>query len=587
VTSVPDDVIKESTMINNISATRPRRQAAINNWKSAVPVKFRDFTPLSAQFSAATAYKMSLNRALLQKDKYDSTINAIYNEIKSMMNENVMDMLSYNDIPQQYKKSIIPVHMFLKDKFKANGSFDKSKARMVMNGNLQNVEQVGDTTSPTVNPISVMTQLNIAATQTASVIGAFDVKTAFLKTPTRKDKPIYTCIPKDIVKHWITLYPKLQKYVNKNGNIYAKLNKYLYGLQESSKEFNHFIDKHLKEMNFRTNKADKCLYMKDTEDGLITLSIHVDDMLVVAPNKSQLTKFENEISKHVELVCQYHNVSYLGMLINRQQNGDIKVTQQGFIKDILKKCNYEHLSKPPSTPASSTLTDIDDSSPKLKDKSKFQSLIMSLMYLARFTRPDILMPVSYLSTRSNDPTEEDYQKLLRVVRYLSGTKSVGIVFKHNIPISPKVYADASHGLHTTGHGQGGIAITLGSGTIYCRSFKIKSITRSSSESELFTVEDASTFVVWLKTLLLDLGIDILDPIPVFQDNKSTIIMAIQGGNFKRTKHLICKESYVRERLLAGDMRLLYLPTSQMPADMLTKPMSKVLLLRFMSYLYIL
>jgi hypothetical protein len=86
---------------------------------------------------------------------------------------------------------------------------------------------------------------------------------------------------------------------------------------------------------------------------------------------------------------------------------------------------------------------------------------------------------------------------------------------------------------------------------------------------------------------LDLDIDIPDPIPVFQDNKSTIIMAIQGGNFKRTKHLICKESYVRERLLAGDMRLLYLPTSQMPADMLTKPMSKVLLHRFMSFLCIL
>jgi hypothetical protein len=43
------------------------------------------------------------------------------------------------------------------------------------------------------------------------------------------------------------------------------------------------------------------------------------------------------------------------------------------------------------------------------------------------------------------------------------------------------------------------------------------------------------------------------PIRVYQANLSTIIMAGQGGNFKRTKHLICKESYIRERLENNDM----------------------------------
>jgi hypothetical protein len=50
--------------------------------------------------------------------------------------------------------------------------------------------------------------------------------------------------------------------------------------------------------------------------------------------------------------------------------------------------------------------------------------------------------------------------------------------------------------------------------------------------------------------------------------------------------LICKESYVKERLLNGDIKLQYLPTDQMPADMLTKPMSKFLLQKHMHKLFI-
>ena len=249
--------------------------------------------------------------------------------------------------------------------------------------------------------------------------------------------------------------------------MFAKLNKYLYGLQESSKEFNSLIDKYLKEIDFIPSKADKCLYVKQTTDGDITLSIHVDDMLVVAPNKTQLNLFEKDINKNFQLVCQYNNVSYLGMSIKRLKNGDITVNQEGFIKDILKKCNYNtNLAKPPATLASLNLFEEDKESKLLNDKSKFQSLIMTLMYLARFTRPDILMPVTYLSTKSNSPSEEDYAKLMRIVRYLSGTTTTGIIFQSNVKLCPVIYADASHNSHSSGHGHGGIVITLGSGPIY-------------------------------------------------------------------------------------------------------------------------
>jgi hypothetical protein len=61
-------------------------------------------------------------------------------------------------------------------------------------------------------------------------------------------------------------------------------------------------------------------------------------------------------------------------------------------------------------------------------------------------------------------------------------------------------------------------------------------------------------------------------------------MATQGGNFKRTKHLICKDSFVQDRIKNGEVVLKYLSTNNMPADMLTKPISKAKLDQFMKHL---
>jgi hypothetical protein len=196
------------------------------------------------------------------------------------------------------------------------------------------------------------------------------------------------------------------------------------------------------------------------------------------------------------------------------------------------------------------------------------------------------MPVTFLATRSSKPTFGDFTKLIRIVRYLAGTIDYSYQFTKS-DMQPRIYADASHALHLDGRGQAGIVITLGSAPIFTRSFKIKSVTISSSETELNALQEATTYVTWLKCLLESMHITLRNPaIPIFQDNKSTIIMAPNGGNFKRTKHIIVKDNFVKEHIQNGDVVLKYLSTSEMPADILTKPVSKKVLLDQLSFLCI-
>jgi hypothetical protein len=248
------------------------------------------------------------------------------------------------------------------------------------------------------------------------------------------------------------------------------------------------------------------------------------------------------------------------------------------IADLLKKYHSDELTRFPATPAVPSIFDdpsrIKDNEPT--NKKEFQSLVMSLLYIGRFTRHDILLPVTVLATRSSNPRESDMSHAMRVVRYLAGTQDVGPTFDGNLPMVPNIFADASHCLHFTGHGHGGIIITLGSAPVHCMSYKLKLVTRSSSESELVVLEEASTYAVWYKLLLKELEVMIADePITVFQDNMSTMFIATEGqGNFKRTKHLLVRESYIKERIECGDIALEHLQTRLMSADFLTKATSR-------------
>jgi hypothetical protein len=242
------------------------------------------------------------------------------------------------------------------------------------------------------------------------------------------------------------------------------------------------------------------------------------------------------------------------------------------------------LTKTPKTPATATLMESDSNSPAA-DKKAYLSLVMSLMYIARFTRPDIQFVTSFLATKSSNPTQEDEAKLKRVLKYLAGTRHQGLRYKAKTKFIPSIAADASHHLYDTGHGQMGMIISNGSSPVAHRSVKIKMITRSSSESELCALEEASTYAVWYSLLLSNMGLDNTKPITIYQDNKSAIVMAVQGATFRRTKHLIGRESFVKERINNGDIKLRYLPTEDMPADILTKPLPVASLDRLKQKMY--
>jgi hypothetical protein len=116
-----------------------------------------------------------------------------------------------------------------------------------------------------------------------TVISCFDVIGAFLKTPIKPGIRMFMRVNSDIAAHWIIHYPERADYLDDDKKIYFELKSYAYDLRESSHEFNDILVKDLKRIGMQQN-ADPCPYMMKTDDGILILSAHVDDLLLTTPN---------------------------------------------------------------------------------------------------------------------------------------------------------------------------------------------------------------------------------------------------------------------------------------------------------------
>eukprot|EP01036_Dinobryon_divergens_P034556 gene34556-44667_t len=272
-------------------------------------------------------------------------------------------------------------------------------------------------------------------------------------------------------------------------------------------------------------------------------------------------------------------LSYLGMNFDFGVPGKVKISMSGYVDEILDYVKIRPTEKA-STPATSKkLFEIDDNSHPLNemDKNGFHSMVAKLLYMAKRVRPDMLLAVSFLTTRVSSPTEQDLTKLTRLLFYLNDTKDLGLTLEVTNGIKVLAYIDASHGSHPNFKGHTGGIISLGHGAVHAKSSKQKLNSKSSTETELIGLSDYLSQVLWIRNFLIAQGYINLDPAIVFQDNISTITMANKGKHIgESTRHINIRYFFIKHYLETKEVILEYLPTESMIADIMTKPLQGVL-----------
>jgi hypothetical protein len=133
-------------------------------------------------------------------------------------------------------------------------------------------------------------------------------------------------------------------------------------------------------------------------------------------------------------------------------------------------------------------------------------MVGALQYLT-LTRPDIAYAVNKICQYLHAPTTIHWTAAKRVLRYVKHTFDVGLTFMRSRSTLVSAFSDADWaGCADDRRSTGGFAVFFGPNLISWSAKKQATVSRSSTEAEYKSVANATAKVIWLQSLLAELGV---------------------------------------------------------------------------------
>jgi hypothetical protein len=195
----------------------------------------------------------------------------------------------------------------------------------------------------------------------------------------------------------------------------------------------------------------------------------------------------------------------------------------------------------------------------------FHTFVAKVLFLCKRARPDIQQAISVLCRRVKNPNQADWEKLMRVMKYLNGTRSEYLTLSADDLRVVKWYVDASFAVHPDFKSHTGAVMMLGKGAMQSIARKQKMNVRSSTEGELVAVDNAATMILWTKLFFEAQGYEVEKNI-VYQDNKSAILLETNGKKQTRALNISC--FFITDQVEKGNAQIEHCGTDNMVGDFL-------------------
>ena len=485
-----------------------------------------------------------------------------------MIDRNVWRYAKINRIPQN-RRLIGNKWVFKK---KRNGIY---RARMVALGYSQ-VPGVDhkDNFSPVVSEVAfrILLIMGLIYDWDFEIV---DIETAFLYG--ELDEEIYMKIPKGL-----SVY--IEDDEKNEDEDCVILDKSIYGLVQAARQFHRkLISVLTTKMNFKKCSGDECLLMRENEGGSVVICVYIDDTLC-AGHKEALTLFKQELKTYFATKEEGKLEEYVGCQIKKINEKCIIMHQTELLKKIERTfgADLEQMTSRGMPFGTNNRIVRPGEGEKLITKSeqtKYRSGIGMLLYLVKFSRPDLSNAVRELSKVNDGATAEHMKDLMRVIKFAIDTKHKVLVYKvltmKENKWEMKAFCDSDWaGDADDSRSITGFCIFLNGCLISWKSRGQKTVTLSSSEAEYVAVSEVCTEVLFIKTIMDFLGLEISLPITVFCDNIGAIYIANNPKNNGRTKHINVKYHFIREYVIDGTVQINFVRSEENLADPFTKNVSR-------------
>ena len=376
------------------------------------------------------------------------------------------------------------------------------------------------------------------------------------------------------------IYMRHPEGVDIPAGMYLLLLRAIYGLKQSGREWNNLINDFLvNHLGFTSCVNDRCVYVFKTLSNYCIICVYVDDIIVCTANTDLRDEIIKAFQQRFEAKCLGVLEWYLGIKVTITPTA-IAFTMEKYIATILQKFGLSEC-RITNVPMATSVKLSADQSPstaleglEMKDFN-FQSLIGVLQWIMLCVRPDIAFALSAVARFSANPGIAHWNAAVNIVRYLKGTPTLGITFHSGLPsLLHHAYADADWANFDIDgrRSQTGNIEMLSGGPIFWRSRVQKSVALSSTEAEYVSLTDMAKAIIPTKSTLVELFMEAADAPPtiIYQDNESTIRLAMYSTLHERTRHIDIRRHFIRELVEDKRVALGNKDTSDMVADMGTK-----------------
>jgi histone deacetylase 1/2 len=362
-------------------------------------------------------------------------------------------------------------------------------------------------------------------------------------------------------------------YEDKNFPGYVcKLDKALYGLKQAPRAWYSRLSTKLQMLGFKASKADTSLFFMKKGSLTMFVLVYVDDIIVVSSVPGATVALLKKLNEDFALKDLGELHYFLGIEVSKVRNG-ILLTQEKYANDILERVGMSQC-KPVNSPMSTSekLSRYEGSILGPKDATNYRSVVGALQYLT-LTRPDISFAVNKVCQFLHAPTTVHWAAVKRILRYLKQTTNVGLKIGRSSSLLVSAFSDADWaGCLDDRRSTGGFAVFLGSNLVSWSARKQATVSRSSTEAEYKALANATAEVMWIQTLLMELGIPAPRAAKLWCDNIGAKYLSANPVFHARTKHIEVDYHFVRERVARKLLDIEFVSTKDQVADGFTKPL---------------
>ena len=300
----------------------------------------------------------------------------------------------------------------------------------------------------------------------------------------------------------------------------------------------------------------------------------MDDIVVAGATEEAVNEIKSMLNENFKMDDRGDLNWFLRMQILRSHD-KITVDQKKYIETFLQQFNMSDC-KAVATPEEVNLKLVkSNEEQKMVDPKLYRSLVGSLLFIGKQTRPDILHIVNQLLRFFDKPDESHWKTAKHVLRYQKETTDLRLIFfKYS---SSDIIGDSDAGwsddlndrLSTTGY----YFKFEGSGSAISWEVKKQATVALSTAVQAMTADKQEA--IYFRALLKDFGFPMKKQIDIGEDNQSCIKMCHNPVMHKRSKHIDTKLHFIRERVENKEVKIHYVPTEEMTADLLTKSLARV------------